>query len=173
MKAISKLTSFILTLVFFVLMFMIYRLNLIPIKYFLPGGAILSLFVLLLDFKLVRKKTKLFSRIFFNIIAILFIIVSLYGLTYINATYNFMNNLLAKDYEIKNYVVVVDNDSGYQKMNDLNHQTIGYLKTDEYYSKVAKKIKKDIQYSETPFSDISLFVNSVATDTSSAIVLEK
>lgn len=40
MRKISKLNSFILTIVFLILMFMIYRLNLVPIKYFLLIGGI-------------------------------------------------------------------------------------------------------------------------------------
>ena len=71
MRKISKLNSLILTIVFLILMFMIYRLNLVPIKYFLLIGGVLLLFVLLFDFKLIRKKTGAVSRIIYNIFALI------------------------------------------------------------------------------------------------------
>ena len=127
MKFISKLIAFILIVTFLILTYMIYQLNLIPTKYFLIIVGILLLFILGLAFKLIRKKTRILSRIFFDIIAIAFIVLFGYGLTYINATHNFMNNILAKGYEIKNYVVVVNTKSKYQTIADLNNQNIGYL----------------------------------------------
>lgn len=173
MKWISKVTSFILTVIFLVVMFMIYRLNLVPIKYFLPIVLILFIIILLLDFKLLRKKTKLFSRIFFNIIAVFLIIVLGYGITYLNATYHFMNNLLSSEYEIKNYVVVVKNNKAYSKIIDLNQKEIEYLKTDEYYKKVSSKISKDIQYQEVKKDNIVSFVNSFSNEEVPSMVLEK
>ena len=50
MRMISKLNGFILTVVFLILLYMIYNLNIVPIKYFLVIGVILLLFVLLFDF---------------------------------------------------------------------------------------------------------------------------
>ena len=98
MKKLSKLIAFVLTTTFLILMFMIYRLNLIPIKYFLAIGGVLLLFVFGLDFKLIRKKTGLFSRVVFSLFSLILIAGLIYGLTYINATYNFMNSILSKGY---------------------------------------------------------------------------
>lgn len=173
MKKLSKLIAFVLTTTFLILMFMIYRLNLIPIKYFLAIGGVLLLFVFGLDFKLIRKKTGLFSRVVFSLFSLILIAGLIYGLTYINATYNFMNSILSKGYEIKNYAVVVNKSSGYSKIGDLNNKNIGYLKTDDYYNKAKKRIKKDIKYNEVSYSDIGNFATSVVSDDKSAIVLEK
>lgn len=173
MKIISKLISFILTVLFLILMFMIYRLNLIPVKYFLPGASILLLFILLLDFKLLRKKTGVFSRIFFNFISIIFIVVACYGLTYINATYNFMKNILSTGYEIKNYVVVVNKNSSAKEILDLTDGVVGYLKTDSNYSKVSKKMKKNVKFEEQSFDEVISFTNFVINNNDTSIVLER
>ncbi|MCI8347222.1 MAG: LCP family protein [Bacilli bacterium] len=173
MKWISKVTSFLLTIIFLVVTFMVYRLNLVPIKYFLPIVGILLFTILLLDFKLLRTKTKLFSRIFFNIIAVFIIIILGYGITYLNATYHFMNNLLSSEYEIKNYVVVVNKNQSYSQISDLNQKEMAYLKTDEYYKKVSSKIKKDIQYQEVKKDNIISLVNSFTDEKIPSIVLER
>lgn len=173
MKFISKLIAFILIVTFLILTYMIYQLNLIPTKYFLIIVGILLLFILGLAFKLIRKKTRILSRIFFDIIAIGFIVLSGYGLTYINATHNFMNNILAKGYEIKNYVVVVNTKSKYQTIADLNNQNIGYLTTDTNYSTVSKRIKKNIKFTEQAYNSVDKFTNLVVQDNTSAIILER
>lgn len=173
MRFLSKLISFILTGIFLVFMIMIYRLNLIPIKYFLPILIFLLLFILLLDFKLIRKKTGLFSRICFDIVGVIFIIVLGFGLTYLNATYHFMNNLLSKGYEVKNYVVVVEKSRNFQKIKDLDTLEIGYLEADAYYSSVSKKIKKDISYQEKEVKEVASFTDSLVKKDVSGIILEK
>ena len=124
MRKISKLNSFILTIVFLILMFMIYRLNLVPIKYFLLIGGILLIFVFLFDFKLIRKKTGTVSRIIYNIFALILIALSCYAMTYINATYKFMNSIVADNFETITYDVVTSSNSNYNNIGDLYEKAL-------------------------------------------------
>ena len=119
MKKISKLNGLILIGVFLVLMYMIYNLNILPFRYFLIIGGILLLFVLLFVFKLVRDKTGFISRILFNILSIVFIAGQIYLMTYINATKDFMNSLVAKNFEEVTYDVVVNSNGSMDHMGDL------------------------------------------------------
>lgn len=172
MKKISKLVSIVLTIVFLILMFMIYRLNLVPIKYFLLVGGILLLFVLLFDFKLIRNKTGFISRIIYNVFALILIAISVYAMTYINATYKFMTNLVADNFETITYDVVTNTNSSYNHVGDLYNQEVGYLSSDKNYSLAKIKIRKDVSYKDKKYSSVDEFTNAITEGGIAAIVLE-
>ena len=56
MKIIGKILSFILMALFIITMYLVYRLNVLPLKYFLIVGIVLLLVIFILCFKLIRKK---------------------------------------------------------------------------------------------------------------------
>ena len=172
MKFISRLVSLVLSVLFLVTMYLIYRLNIFPIKYLLIIGGILLIIILGLDFKLIRRKTNLFSRMFYTLISIIFIIVMCYLLTYINATYDFMNSMVFDKFETVTYDVIVNNDSNYNKINDLNNSNIAYLDSDDNYTKLKLLIRKDIKYQENKYKDINKLINSIDTKDSASILLE-
>lgn len=173
MKFISKVIALILIGSFLLLMFKIYELNIIPANYFLIVSGVILFFVLILIFKLVRKKTTLFSRIFFDVVALLFITLFVYGYTYMNTIYNFMNGILSKEYEIKNYVVVVNQNSKAKKINDLNNQEIAYLASDNNYNSVKKRIEKTIKYKEKSYTSVDLFTKTIENNYNNALLIEE
>lgn len=172
MRKISKLNSLVLTLVFLILMFMIYRLNLVPIKYFLLIGGVLLLFVFLFDFKLIRKKTGTLSRIIYNIFALILIAASIYAMTYINATYKFMTGLVADAFETLTYDVVTNTNSNYNHIGDLYEKNIGYMKTDKNYPLAKIKIRKDIPYTDKNYSSLEKYTTDISEGNIEGIVLE-
>lgn len=170
MKFIGKLISFILIVLFIITMYLVYRLNILPLNYFFIVGSILLLIIFGLCFKLIRKKTSLFSRCFFSIISIIFIFINCYLLTYINATYDFMNNMVLNQFETLTYDVVVNNKSDVKNIKNLNNKVISYLESDSNYKKVKELIKKDIDYKELKQKNVSDILGSL--ETSDAILLE-
>lgn len=172
MRKISKLNSLVLTLVFLILMFMIYRLNLVPIKYFLLIEGVLLLFVFLFDFKLIRKKTGTLSRIIYNIFALILIAASIYAMTYINATYKFMTGLVADAFETLTYDVVTNTNSNYNHIGDLYEKNIGYMKNDKNYPLAEIKIRKDIPYTDKKYSSLEKYTTDISEGNIEGIVLE-
>ena len=171
MKKISKLVALALTLVFLLLMYMVYNLNLIPIKYFLIGGGVLALIVLALDFKLIRKKTHFGSRLFFTIVSMLVIAITVYGMTYINATKNFMSGILAKNFETVTYDVVVNSNGSYNNIHDLYEKNIGYNSNDKYYSLVKFQIRKDVKYNPKEYKAVDDFESAIINGDIDSVVL--
>ncbi len=172
MKTISKINGFILTIVFLILMYMIYNLNLIPFRYFLIIGIVLLLFVLLFVFKLIRKKTGFISRLLFNILSIIFIIGQIYLMTYINATHDFMNSLVAKNFEEVTYDVVVNSNGSMSHMGDLYNKDVGYLKSDKNYSLVKFKIKQDVNYKEKKYKEVDKFTEDITMGNITGAIIE-
>lgn len=171
MRGISKLNGIILIAVFLVLMFMVYNLNLLPFKYFLIAGSVLSLFVLLFVFKLVRKKTGVFSRILFNIFSIGMICGFIYIISYINATNNFLNNMVAKNFEVVTYDVIVNKTSNYNSIGDLYNKDIAHISSDSNYNLLKFKLRSDIKYVERQYKSVDLFESSIENGDIAALVL--
>lgn len=170
MKIIGKILSFILMALFIITMYLVYRLNVLPLKYFLIVGIVLLLVIFILCFKLIRKKTKFFSRIFFSVVAIIFIGVIYYILTYINATYDFMNSMVLNNFETITYDVVIPNSSNIEKIKELKNSSISYLESDSNYSKAKLLLRKDINYQENPCKNINSIISSF--ENSKALFIE-
>ena len=170
MKLIGKILSFILMALFIITMYLVYRLNMLPLKYFLIIGIVLLIVIFTLCFKLIRKKTKFFSRIFFSVIAIIFIGVIYYILTYINATYDFMNSMVLNNFETITYDVVIPNSSNIEKVKELKNSSISYLESDSNYSKAKLLLRKDINYQENPCKNINGIISSF--ENSKALFIE-
>ena len=170
MKTIGKILSFILMALFIITMYLVYRLNVLPLKYFLIVGIVLLLVIFILCFKLIRKKTKFFSRIFFSVVAIIFIGVIYYILTYINATYDFMNSMVLNNFETITYDVIIPNSSNIEKVKELKNSSISYLESDSNYSKAKLLLRKDINYQENPCKNINSIISSF--ENSKALFIE-
>ena len=170
MKIIGKILSFILMALFIITMYLVYRLNVLPLKYFLIVGIVLLLVIFILCFKLIRKKTKFFSRIFFSVVAIIFIGVIYYILTYINATYDFMNSMVLNNFETITYDVIIPNSSNIEKVKELKNSSISYLESDSNYSKAKLLLRKDINYQENPCKNINSIISSF--ENSKALFIE-
>ena len=170
MKLIGKILSFILMALFIITMYLVYRLNVLPLKYFLIVGIVLLLVIFILCFKLIRKKTKFFSRIFFSVVAIIFIGVIYYILTYINATYDFMNSMVLNNFETITYDVVIPNSSNIEKVKELKNSSISYLESDSNYSKAKLLLRKDINYQENSCKNINGIISSF--ENSKALFIE-
>ena len=173
MRFIGKLFSLILTILFFITMYLIYRLNILPIKYLLVIGGVLLLIVLVLDFKLIRKKTKVGKRLFYIFISSIFIALIIYLLTYINATYDFMNNMVFDKYEISTYDIIADKSSSYKKIGDLANSNVGYLYGDNNYKNLKILIRKDVKYEEYYYKNINSMINSLEEEKNHALILEE
>ena len=171
MKILAKIVSFVLTILFFITMYFIYHLNILPSKYFLMIGGILLLLVLGIDFKLIRRKTGKISRGFFTVFGILISVGNLYLLTYIDATHDFVNSMVSKNQEVITYHVIAKENS-YQKIKELENHKISYLETDTNYTKLKSLMEKDISYHESGVTNISILISNLEDGSTDAILLE-
>lgn len=172
MRFIGKIFSLVLTVLFFVTMYLIYRLNILPDKYLLIIGGVLLIIVLILDLKLSMRRTRLGKRVFYMFVSSIVIGGIIYLLTYINATYDFMNNMVFDKLEIITYDIVVSKSSSYNKIKDLSGLNMGYLENDKNYSKLKILIRKDIKYEEYYYKNINSMINSLEEEKNSSIIIE-
>ena len=172
LKILGIINSTVLILSFAFLNFMLFKLNLIPFKYLFAANILLITLVIVVVMFLLKNKTNQTAKKVFNIVSILLIILILIITSYINTTYKFINNMISKDYEYKNYDVIVNKASIYSDISDLDKKEIGYLESDKDYNKLRKEIKEDIEYTEKKYLDIGSLTNNALKKDVDAIVLE-
>lgn len=155
------------------LFYFINKLNVLETKYLLVLGAALILIYALILFKILRKKTRKWSKAIFYIISIILIVIYSIGIRYIATTINFFENMKSGSREKQLYSVIVLNDSGYSAINDLNGKNIGFLSTNPDLQKAKEKFNKKsgITYNEKDenITDLILNLNNKKLD---AIVID-
>ena len=161
-STISKLISTIFLILSFTLLFLLINLKVLPNKYLLPiiGSIVVINFI---SFCLLKySKSKIIKFVF---------ILLCFGMSY--GVYSLFNtkNILSSmniDYKLNNYVVLVNNYSNYNNIDDLNNKVIGILEDDKNF---IKKIK--IKYEKREFNDVISVVNSLFDNDVDGIILEE
>ena len=171
LKIINIINSILLILCFTFLTFMLFKLNILPTKYF--ALIIIPTFVIVITllYFLLNQKVKPKKKIITNIIAFIFSIIFIIVTSYINATYNFINNLVSKEYEYKNYDVIVHTNSSYKDIYDLEGKQISSLENDEYYEELKEQINEDIEFVSNK-TDVATLTRSIVNQKTDAVVLE-
>lgn len=148
--------------------FLLIKYNVLPMKYLLVYFGVVVLIPLISIFFTVFKRLKSVIKIILVVIEIIYIIVLFWVFSYLNNTFNFLNEFTNKyDYETKNYYILVLKDSNYQKINDLENKKIGYVQgldksVDKAIDDFDKKIK--LEHEEfTTFTEVfeSLYNNEL------------
>lgn len=152
-------------------------LNILKDSYFIIISFIFLIFVLLIAVILFynpkKKQKKIFKKIYHIVrtisftLAIIFVIVEIFGIYYLNKTMNFLDNISFIKEEITNYYIIVLKDSRYQDTSDLYETKVAYhTNTSE---EILDSLKLDLDYSTT--SSIDELVNILYQKEVSAILV--
>ena len=161
-STISKLISTIFLILSFTLLFLLINLKVLPNKYLLPiiGSIVVINFI---SFCLLKySKSKIIKFVF-----ILLCLGMSYGVYSLFNTKNILSSMNI-DYKLNNYVVLVNNYSNYNNIDDLNNKVIGILEDDK---NSIKNIK--IKYEKREFNDVISVVNSLFDNDVDGIILEE
>lgn len=140
---IGILLSTLLILCFLAFIIVVSFLNILPLKYFIPLILVLALFVLLFSLTLFKPKFKLWLKYASMLLSILFIIVFLMAIFYINRTYDFMSKIKSKYMITEVYYVLVNKDSNYNSVEDLKDKNIETFNEDtDIYNNALDKLKQ-------------------------------
>jgi len=107
--------------------FLIIKYNVLPFKYLIVYFIIVGLIPFILIYFTVFHKLKRLLKSIFTVIEIIYILVLFIVFSYLNQTFNFLDEFTkGYDYETKNYYVLSLNNSEYGDIKDLKNKTIGY-----------------------------------------------
>lgn len=167
-----KYLSIFLLIVSVLILVLVYFINVLPIDYFI----VLIVLVLIID--LVVIKLLLASGHIRNVIgvilSIILIIIMVFGITYELNTIDFLKQFGFNTYKEEVYNILVLNESDYEKLNDLNNESIGHLdeSVHEGLEKAIEKINRKIDFDSVVLDDINSLVDSLEERKVVAIILE-
>lgn len=163
-----KIFSHIFLVISLIFFYLIYYINVLPIKYLVPILIILSLLNLSLWFLLacpkIKNNIKKKSLIFSVILLIIYIFISFF----IVRTMGFLDSIKSEDSKITNYLIYVRDDSNYLSLEDLTNKKIGYYKANEDAN---KNISIQIDFKQ--YSNISSMFKDLIDKKTSSLIIEE
>lgn len=133
---------------------MVKSLDILPEKYFIAILIFLFVVNVILDYFLFRKKVKKKKKIIALCISILFIILSFFPLFYIGRTANFMESIVACDYKLENYSVVVLKSSEYKDVDDIKELSVGIYENTDGINKAKKELLNKVDVTFENYDDL-------------------
>lgn len=142
---ISSIIYIVLLIISIILLSIIIKLNIIPLKYLIIPIICYTIILLGLGIVSIRKKFKIWFKIFVDIISIIIIAVFSLILYYLNTTLHFMDQIQAEEYQIESYYILVHKDSEIKELEDI--KTLGILeKRDDKYNEALTKLNNEKEY---------------------------
>lgn len=151
---------------------MIVTINLLPNTYLLPALAALGLIAIIFSVLMIHRKIKPAIKIPFFLLSLVFSAVYIFGITYLDKTFDFFDSLKGQDYLTESYYVVVEKDSNYQEIHDLRGKTIAtYDEGQDIYQEALKKLQALVKVELKTVDSISALATSLSNHEADAVLI--
>ena len=154
-KSKKKVSTFTRTLCFIALivlgafLYVVYKLNVLPAKYFYCISIGLGVLWLIYFLISLNKKFKSAVLVVVNVIAIIFMAGEIYATHELYRTYDFLNNGLQVRSTKDIYYIVVNKNSSYNNKSDIKNKIVYYYNDvdnlDDLKNVVSKKVKVELK----------------------------
>ena len=170
-KKRSALTKYLFTSIFlvsFIVLFLIYFIDILPRNYFYVLVVLFMTINIFLSYLLFSKNNVVsgFGKLFSASYMVLMIIAAIYELN----TIDFLKKIGDSEYLTINYNVVVLKDSKYKNISDVKGEKIGIV--DSYPEEALTKLNKKVNVSYAKSNNYNLLVDKLFDRGLNAIVLE-
>ena len=167
-----SLVLWIVSILFMIILgYFIYSANILPVKYFL---MIVLLFVILLSIHgifILNRKTRTWLLIVLNIIAFVFMAGESFAILKINDTLTFLRENLGARFETNIYNIVVNANSSYNSLEDIQNTTIKIAKDMDDMKPVEDALKKKADTNYEYDENVVDLLTNVAEDTKLVILV--
>lgn len=153
-------------------LFNIYKLNVLPLVYYiiLFVGVLFFLFLLIL---MMHSKRRIL-RFLGEILTLGVIMISIMGINYEAKTLDFLQGFGLNNYKTENYNIVVLKESSINTLKELDNKKIGHLDANLHVglSKAIDKLSQNIEFKSVAMDDINELTQNLKVEKVDAIVLE-
>ena len=167
-----KILALILLLASIFISYILYKVNILPNKYYYAIVGALSFINLVFCSILMRRKSKKGTRIFVSILTMLVLGVIGFASYYILNTLGFLSKIKSVNYKLENYSVIVLKNSKYNKINDIDSLDVGYYSNSNGALDANKKILKKVDVNFKKYNDSVSLANDLLDDKIKVIVIE-
>ena len=137
-----RILSVILTISFILFSSILIKLNILPSKYLTLFIIFFSVLTIIYDFILSKQKFKKSLKIFSIAFSLINALIFSLGFFYLNKTNNFMSSLKQVNYVTEEYYLLVNKESNYKKISDLDNLEIyTFNEKIDIYDNAIKKLK--------------------------------
>lgn len=154
-KIIGLIFSFVLILSSVVFDIFLGYTNVLPFKYFALFVSITNIFVFLFCIVMIRIKYKIWFKCLVMFLSTIYIIICFIGCVYINKTYDFMNKIKSRNMMTENYYIIVNKNSSYSNLTDLDNKIIGtFDEKVEIYNKAIEILNQKVNVKLEKYNSI-------------------
>lgn len=171
-QIIGAVLSLLLLMSSAVLGAMVVSINFLPNTYLVPALAVLAIIAVGFSIVMVHRKVKPAIKVPFFILSIIFSAVYIFGITYLDKTFDFFDSLKGQDYITESYFVVVEKDSEYKEIHDLRGKTIAtYDEGVDIYQEAIKKLQALVKLELKTVDSISALAASLSNHEADAVLI--
>lgn len=162
-----KIWGVLFILVSAAFMGMLVYMNMFTLKILVAAGVVVLLAACISAFVLFRKNGGKAGKIFTVILTLIFTACYGAGIYYIGHTMQFLDNITKSNEKVTEYHVVVNNDSDYEKISDIEgHTVITVNSNDALYKEAEEKLRKKADVITESETDIYSMARSVLENNS-------
>ena len=118
-----------------------------------------------------KKKSKL-PKIILAVVAVIIIAIIGVALRYMSAFNGFLDKITNRKPEMKQYSVIVMNDSGLNDVADLKNKNASFLRTDVKANNAKQYLQDQVEVGVNFYDDMSMMVDMLKNKVTDTIVLE-
>ena len=172
-RIFSKFLSLVALVVLVIFLFLIYKVNVLPSKYFkLIAGVLIFLEAIYL-LTCVNKRIKVGVLMFMNLIAVIAIAAEGYGSWKIYKTYDFLHNSMQAQETKDIYYIVVNSKSNYNDLSSIEGKTVYYYNDSEDYETLKNNVKNKVSVVLDEVDDYSELMDSILEDEDRIILIDE
>lgn len=150
---VSRIILVIYLILSLIMLGTVISMNILPVKYLVPlliGYIVITVLFGLIAFK---NNFRNWIKIAVDLIFVILIAISSFGLYYLNSTFDMLDDIKDKNYQLVDYYILVLKDSEMQNISDLEEHKLGvYESADKTYEKALKKLDKKVETKKEEYS---------------------
>lgn len=171
-RIVGAVLSLLLLISSAILGAMIVAINFLPSMYLLPSLAVLGIIAIGFSVVMIHHKVKPAIKMPFFFLSILFSTIYIFGINYLNKTFDFFDNLKDQDSLTESYYVVVEKDSEYKDIHDLRGKTVAtYNENLEIYQEALKKLQALVKIELKEVDSIGALSSSLADHSADGVLI--
>lgn len=173
MNFIGKIVAVIGIITLLLFSTYIFRLDILPIKYILIIIGVIAFIYMIMYIFILGKKIKLPIKIFANIIVLIFSLIFILGVVYVDRTILFLDRISDNLGQTEEYYLITMESDSYNKVNDLSNKTIGFYVSgnSKNIETAVKTLSKKITFKEEDFDDVQLLFDALQNNKIDAILI--
>ncbi len=162
--------NILLSIIFLVFIFLI---NAIPTKYLILITVCIIIWNIIIAFLLLSKEKKKRNKIGYILSSIFIIIIGIIGY-YLNTTYSLLSLLGKDNYRTETFLILVKEESTYEKIEDLNNKDIGYVPNEmTSINKALDKLNNQITIENIEYNEYNSAFEDLSNEQINSILIEE